>query len=50
MIIDRKSDAAYGSIAMILDILGRMRWSIALLFVIIGVLVCFSAVQRIVNE
>lgn len=32
------------------DVLGRLRFSMASLFVIVGLLVCYSAIARIVNE
>ena len=49
-ILGRNSNAAVGSAAIPSDIMSKVKYTLSCLFVLVGLLVCYSAVSRIVFE
>lgn len=49
-VITRSSNQALGSAITLKDMMGKLKYSMASLFVIVGLLVCYSAISRIVND
>lgn len=49
-VLDRAHNGGIIMAKMLIDILGKLRYSMAALFVIVGLLVCYTAIARIVND
>ncbi len=49
-VLDRAHNGGVIMAKMLMDILGKLRYSMAALFVIVGLLVCYTAISRIVND
>lgn len=50
LVLARLEVGSVSSVDMMTTIQGRMRWAMALLFVLVGLFVCYSAVSRLVND
>ena len=48
--LQRRHNASVNLIETYADVMGRLRWSMASLFLVVGVFVCYSAMSRIVYE
>ncbi len=50
VVLDRNNNVTNIKIDAIVDIFAKMRLSMAVLFIVVGLLVCYSAISRLVNE